>query len=91
MSKKIFVVYGHYNTKKSFNAEVRNVFIKEAKKLGHQIDLINLHEEKPIPFYDGSEPSEQILDYRKISLFGSLNWFNRVEKLSLQKNMCKQP
>ena len=24
-----------------------------------------MHEEKPIPFYDGSEPSEQILDYRK--------------------------
>ena len=33
MSKKIFVVYGHHNTKKSFNASIRDVFIDEAKKL----------------------------------------------------------
>ena len=65
MSKKIFIVYGHHNTKDSFNASIRNTFIDEAKKLGHEIDLINLHEEKPIPFFDGSKPSEQILDYRK--------------------------
>ena len=62
---KIFVVYGHHNIDKSFNQEVRDTFCSEAKKLGHEIDLINLHAEKPIPFYDGSEPSEQILDYRK--------------------------
>ena len=65
MSKRIFIVYGHHDTKKCFNQEIRDTFISEAKKLGHQIDLINLHEEKAIPFYDGSEPSEQILDYRK--------------------------
>ncbi len=65
MSKKIFIVYGHHDIKKSFNASVRDVFIDEAKKLGHQIDLINLHEEKPIPFFDGSGPNDQILDYRK--------------------------
>ncbi len=62
---RIFVVYGHHNVNKSFNQEIRDTFCSEAKKLGHEIDLINLHEEKPIPFYDGSEPSEQILDYRK--------------------------
>ena len=65
MSKRIFIVYGHHDTKKCFNQEIRDTFISEAKKLGHQIDLINLHEEKTIPFYDGTEPSEQILDYRK--------------------------
>ena len=65
MSKKIFIVYGHHDIKKSFNASVRDTFIEEAKKLGHQIDLINLHEEKPIPFFDGSGPNDQILDYRK--------------------------
>ena len=65
MSKKIFIVYGHHNTKKSFNASIRDTFIDEAKKNGHEIDLINLHDEKPISFYDGSEPDEQILDYRK--------------------------
>ena len=65
MSKKIFIVYGHYNTKKSFNESIRDTFIDEAKKNGHLIDLINLHEEKPIPFFDGSESSDQILNYRK--------------------------
>ena len=62
--KKIFVVYGHYD-KKSFNASIRDTFIEEAKKLGHTVDLINLHEEKPLPFFDGSPPSEQILNYRQ--------------------------
>ena len=65
MTKKIFIVYGHFDTKKSFNASIRDTFIYEAKKKGHQIDLINLHEEKPIPFFNGSEPSEQILNYRR--------------------------
>ena len=64
MSKRIFIVYGHHNTKKSFNQSIRDTFIDEAKKNGHEIDLINLHDEKPIPFFDGSPPSEQILDYR---------------------------
>ena len=74
MSKRIFVVYGHHDTKKSFNQEIRDTFISEAKKLGHQIDLINLHEEKAIPFYDGSEPSEQILDFKYLGISG-LNLF----------------
>ena len=69
MPKKIFVVYGHHNTKTSFNSSVRDTFIDEAKKYGHEIDLINLHEEKQLNFFDGSSPNEQVLDYR-----------NRLEK-----------
>ena len=65
MSKKIFIVYGHHNTKKSFKQSIRDTFIEKKKKRGHEIDLINLHDEKPIPFFDGTPPSEQILDYRK--------------------------
>jgi len=65
MSKKIFIVYGHHNIKESFNASVRDIFIEEAKKLGHQVDLVNLHGETPLPFFDGSGPNDQILDYRK--------------------------
>ena len=65
MSKRIFIVYGHHNTKKSFNQSIRDTFIEECKKIGYEIDLINLHDEKPIPFFDASPPSEQILDYRK--------------------------
>ena len=65
MPKRIFIVYGHHNTKKSFNASIRDTFIEEAKKKGHEIDLINLHEDNMIPFYYGASPSEQILDYRR--------------------------
>jgi len=65
MSKRIFIIYGHHNTDKSFNASIRDVFIEEAKKLGHKIDLINLHEEKQLNFFDGTPPNEQILNYRK--------------------------
>ena len=64
MSKRIFVVYGHHNIKESFNASIRDTFIDEAKKNGHEVDLINLHEEKPLNFFDGSPPNEQVLNYR---------------------------
>ena len=37
MSKKIFIVYGHHNTKKSFNASIRDTFIDEARKNGHEM------------------------------------------------------
>ena len=32
MSKKIFIVYGHHDINKSFNASIRDTFIEEAKK-----------------------------------------------------------
>jgi len=65
MSKKIFIVFGHHNSKTSFNSSVRDTFIDEAQKCGHEIDLINLYEEKQLNFFDGSSPNEQVLDYRK--------------------------
>ena len=65
MSKNIFIAYGHHNLKNSFNAAIRDTFIDEAKKCGHSVDLINLHEEKQLNFFDGSPPNEQVLDYRK--------------------------
>ena len=65
MAKNIFVAFGHHNTKNSFNASVRDTFIDEAKKYGHNIDLINLHEEKQLDFFDGKPPNDQVLDYRK--------------------------
>ena len=44
--KKIFIAFGHHNTKDSFNSSVRDTFIDEAKKSGNEIDLINLYEEE---------------------------------------------
>ena len=67
MSKKIFIAFGHnrYKPGSSFNAAIRDTFIEEAKKIGHEIDLINIYDEKQIKFWDGGKPDEQILDYRK--------------------------
>ena len=67
MSKKIFIIFGHnrYKSGSSFNAAIRDTFIEEAKKIGHEIDLVNVYDEKQIKFWDGGGPDEQILDYRK--------------------------
>ena len=50
MTKRIFIVFGHhyYKSGTSFNEAVREEFIKTAKELGHEIDLINVYEEKQI-------------------------------------------
>ncbi len=66
--KKICIIFGHHNSKSSFNAAIRDTFIDEAKKCGHQIDLINLFEEKQqLPFYnsDFNPPPTIVLEYRK--------------------------
>ena len=56
---KICIVFGHYNTKDSFNASVRDTFIDEAKKIGHEIDLINLFdEEEQLPPLSEEEEAE---------------------------------
>jgi len=67
MSKRVCIVFGHNNYKSgsSFNATARDVFIEEAKKLGHEIDLINIYEEKQIEFWNNNKTTDQILDYRK--------------------------
>ena len=53
--KKICIIFGHHNSKNSFNAAIRDTFIEEAKKCGHQIDLINLfEEEEQLPFYNSN-------------------------------------
>ena len=65
MSKHIFIIFGHHNTKTSFNALIRDTFIEEAKKCGHEIDLINLHNENQLHFFDGKPPNEQVLNYRE--------------------------
>ena len=43
---RICIIYGHHNTKSSFNAAIRDTFIEEATLCGHEIDLINLFDEK---------------------------------------------
>ena len=66
--KKIFIAFGHHNTKDSFNSSVRDTFIDEAKKFGHEIDLINLfEEEEQLPFYNSNftQVPKCIYEYRE--------------------------
>ena len=66
--KKILIVFGHHNINSSFNSEIRDTFIDEAKKCGHAIDLVNLFEEKEqLPFYNSNfnPPPDLVLEYRK--------------------------
>ena len=65
---KVFIAFGHHNTKTSFNAAVRDTFIEEAKKNGHQVDLVNLFDEREkLPFYnqDINPPPKLVIEYRK--------------------------
>ena len=65
---KICIIYGHHNTKSSFNAAIRDTFIEEATLCGHEIDLINLFdEEEQLPFYNSemNPPPHLVLEYRK--------------------------
>ena len=62
--KKIFIVYGHYN-EKSFNAAIRDEFIKTVKEKGHEVDCVDLYKEKFDPVFSGEEPDKTVLDHQK--------------------------
>ena len=62
--KKIFIVYGHYS-EKSFNAAIRDTFIKTIKQIGHTVDVVDLYKEKFDPVFSGEEPNEIVTNHRK--------------------------
>ena len=62
--KKIFLIYGHYNDK-SFNAAIKDMFIKTAEEKGHSVDTVDLYKEKFDPVFAGEEPDDIVLDHRK--------------------------
>ena len=62
--KKVFMVYGHYN-EKSFNAAIRDTFIKTANEKGHVVDCVDLYKEKFNPIFAGEEPDSIVLNHRK--------------------------
>ena len=62
--KKIFLIYGHYNDQ-SFNAAIRDMFIKTAEEKGHSVDAVDLYKEKFNPVFAGEEPDIEVLDHRK--------------------------
>ena len=62
--KKVFLVYSHYNDK-SFNAAIRDTFIKTAEQKGNTVDYVDLYKEKFNPDYAGEQPDEIVLNHRK--------------------------
>ena len=62
--KKIFIVYGHYNDQ-SFNAAIKDTFIKTAEEKGHKIDCLDLYKENFNPVFSGEKPGKEVLDHRK--------------------------
>jgi len=62
--KKVFLVYSHYNDK-SFNAAIRDTFIKTAEQKGNTVDYVDLYKEKFNPVYAGEQPDEIFLNHRK--------------------------
>ena len=68
MMKRIFIAFGHHNTTDSFNAAIRDNFIDEVQKNGHEVDLVNLFEEQEqLPFYNSNfnPPPKLVLEYRE--------------------------
>ncbi|MDC0216063.1 NAD(P)H-dependent oxidoreductase [Candidatus Pelagibacter sp.] len=62
--KKIFLVYGHYDDK-SFNAAIRDTFIKTVEKNGNQVDSVDLYKEKFDPVFAGEQSGQDVLNHRK--------------------------
>ena len=62
--KKIFLIYGHYDDK-SFNAAIRDTFIKTSKEKGNEVDIVDLYKEKFDPVFAGEEPDAVVLNHRK--------------------------
>ncbi len=61
--KKIFLVYSHYNNS-SFNASIKETFMKCLKERGHQVDCVDLYKEKFNPVFAGEKPDSVVLDHR---------------------------
>ena len=49
MVKKIFLVYGHYNDN-SFNAAIRDTFVKTTEAKGSKVDLVDFIKKNLILF-----------------------------------------
>ncbi len=62
--KKVFMVYGHYNDK-SFNAAIRDTFIKTANEKGHIVHCVDLYKEKFDPVFAGEESDITVINHRK--------------------------
>ena len=62
--KNIFLVYAHYNNL-SFNAAIKDIFIKTVSEKGHKVDFVDLYKEKFDPVYAGEKPDAVVLDHQK--------------------------
>ena len=61
---RAFVVYSHYDDK-SFNCAIKDTFIEEAEKHGHEVDIVDLYKENFNPIFRGESPDDVVLDHRR--------------------------
>ncbi len=62
--KKVFLVYGHYN-ENSFNAAIRDTFIRTSKEKGNEVDCVDLYKEKFNPVFAGEKPDQVVINHQK--------------------------
>ena len=57
--KKVFLIYGHYKDN-SFNAAIKNEFIKQVELNGNSVDVVDLYKEKfnPCLLYTSPSPRD---------------------------------
>ena len=60
--KKIFLLYGHYH-EKSFNAAIRDTFIKTAEENGNTVDCVDIYKEIFNQVFAGEQGGEVVLDH----------------------------
>ena len=78
--KKIFLIYGHYNNK-SFNAAIRDTFIKTAVEEGHTVDIVDVF-----------RPSKEALDIAKdtVSIKAKVLWLQLGIKSEEAKKIVEE-
>ena len=80
--KKFFLVYGHYNDN-SFNAAIRDTFVKTAEAKGNKVDLVDLYKEKFDPVFAGEDPD--LLQQKQGQIFLYINLLSQPYCLLLQQ------
>ena len=86
--KKIFLVYGHYN-EKSFNAAIKDTFIKTAEENGNKVDVVDLYKEF-MQLAKDIDDAKGMLSDPEMKTFAQEEIENNKEKITaLEENLQK--
>ena len=78
--KNIFLVYGHYEDK-SFNAAIKDTFIKTVEEIGHSVDIVDVF-----------RPSREVLDIAKdtVNIGAKVLWLQLGIRSEEAKKIVKE-